>query len=655
MARHPHEMISQNRLNELKKIAIVIHDLVMTALAVYVAQQLRFDGSILAGYLAQLPVILAFTLPGAALIYWASNLYKSKWRFASIPDLVNIVRAASLLAIGFLLVDYLLVSPQFLGHFYFGKAFVAIYWGLQIFFLGGPRFVYRWWKDRGHKVAANREFPAEPVLILGRSQETDPVLRAIQAGQVAGLRPVGLISPRVTDLGLRIRGVQIVGTYADLDAVVARLAVDGPTPRRMILCASALEDAAGLESIYALARRYGIAVSQTRPLVGGESPEAAPKLAPVAMEDLLLRETVEIDRHRLETLAQGRVFAITGGGGSIGSEIARRLVLFGAKEVVIIENSEPALHAIMEALSQGSPATRISGRICDVRDRERVHAVIAEAKPDMVIHAAALKHVNLLERDWVEGVKTNITGSINVADAALSCGARAMVMVSTDKAVKPVSILGATKRLAEMYVQALEAELQAKDARPERSRLIAVRFGNVLGSNGSVVPKFREQIERGGPVTLTHPDMVRYFMTIPEASDLVLTASSHAVDDGRHGTSVYVLNMGRPIRIMELAERMIRLAGHTPGEDIKIEITGLRPGERLREIVLGDDETTVDIGIPGVLSARPSFRSVSEVKGWMAALADAAEREDWPTAASVFASALPDYPAGALAKAPLRA
>ena len=273
----------------------------------------------------------------------------------------------------------------------------------------------------------------------------------------------------------------------------------------------------------------------------------------------------------------------------------------------------------------------------------------------MVIHAAALKHVNLLERDWVEGVKTNISGSINAADAALACGARAMVMISTDKAVEPVSILGATKRLAEMYVQALEAELQARDARPERSRLVAVRFGNVLGSNGSVVPKFRQQIDRGGPVTVTHPDMVRYFMTIPEASDLVLTASSHAVEDKGHETSVYVLNMGQPIRIMELAERMIRLAGHEPGQHIKIEVTGLRPGERLREIVLGEDETTVEIGIPGVLSARPSCRAVAEVKGWMTALAEAAEREDWQMAASVFANALPDYPAGALAKAPRRA
>jgi FlaA1/EpsC-like NDP-sugar epimerase len=222
------------------------------------------------------------------------------------------------------------------------------------------------------------------------------------------------------------------------------------------------------------------------------------------------------------------------------------------------------------------------------------------------------------------------------------------VLISTDKAVNPTNVMGASKRAAEMVVSALAAEHAG-------TKFMAVRFGNVLGSSGSVIPKFKEQIERGGPVTVTHPDMVRYFMTIPEASDLVLTASSHAIGDERHETSVYVLNMGQPIRIMELAERMIHLAGHEPGEDIKIEVSGLRPGERLREFVLGDEETTVEIGIPGVLSARPSCRAVAEVKSWMTALAEAADREDWPMAASVLANALPGYPAGALAKTPRRA
>ena len=457
------------------------------------------------------------------------------------------------------------------------------------------------------------------------------------------------------DLGHSIRGVQIIGSYADLEAVIERLAADGRTPRRMMLCPSALDALAHPETIYALARRHGIAVSRTQPLVGTEGADATPRLAPVAMEDLLLRPAVTIDRARLERLAQGRKFAITGGGGSIGSEIARRLVLFGAAEVMIIENSEPALHAIIEALSLGAPKTRISGRLCDVRDRERVFAVMAEAAPDMVIHAAALKHVNLLERDWVEGVKTNITGSINVADAALACNARAMVMVSTDKAVRPVSILGATKRLAEMYVQALEAELQTLDARPERSRLLAVRFGNVLGSTGSVVPKFREQIERGGPVTVTHPDMVRYFMTIPEASDLVLTASSHAVDDERHehlslcaqhgpadphhGACRAHDPLGRP-----RARRGHQDRGHRASSRRALARDRARRGRdhgRYRH-------SRRALGAPGLPHRGPGEGLDGRAcrGGRSGGLAGGRER---------LASALPDYPAGAVAKAPLRA
>ena len=225
--------------NETKKMAIIVHDLVMTALAIFAAFELRFDDRLLAGYLTRVPLILAITLPCAALVYWASNLYKSKWRFASIPDVVNIARAASLLALGFLTVDYILVSPQLYGQFYFGKAWVALFWVLDIFLLGGPRFAYRWWKDRYQKAAASRAAPTETVLILGRAQETDPVLRAINTGQVAGLRPVGLVSPRAADTGHSIRGVQILGSYSDLESLIQRLESDGRTPRRMILCASA--------------------------------------------------------------------------------------------------------------------------------------------------------------------------------------------------------------------------------------------------------------------------------------------------------------------------------------------------------------------------------------------------------------------------------
>src|SRR5579859_2147501 len=268
---------------------------------------------------------------------------------------------------------------------------------------------------------------------------------------------------------------------------------------------------------------------------------------------------------------------------------------------------------------------------------------MSEFRPNIVFHAAALKHVPILERDWSEGVKTNIFGSVNVADAALAAGAEAMVMISTDKAIEPVSMLGLTKRFAEMYCQALDRELAALAAGRPRMRLISVRFGNVLASNGSVVPKFKAQIEAGGPVTVTHPDMVRYFMTIREACDLVITAATHALGGERGHVSVYVLNMGQPIKIVDLAERMIRLSGLEPGRDVDIVFTGIRPGERLNEILFAHDEGSADIGIEGVVAAKPVCPPIEVVRGWLAKLNGGLDRSERAAIDGVLHEAVPDF------------
>jgi O-antigen biosynthesis protein WbqV len=312
---------------------------------------------------------------------------------------------------------------------------------------------------------------------------------------------------------------------------------------------------------------------------------------------------------------------------------------------MVIENSEPALHAVLESLAAKDSRAEIDGRIADIRDRERVIRLIKQFKPDIVFHAAALKHVPLLERDWDEGIKTNVFGSINVADAALAAGAAAMVMISTDKAIEPISMLGATKRLAEMYCQALDGDVRARAGagRPPM-RLIAVRFGNVLASNGSVVPKFKAQIERGGPVTVTHRDMVRYFMTIREACDLVVTAASHALGSQVGDTSVYVLDMGQPVRIVDLAERMIRLLGLEPGPGgIEIVFSGIRPGERLHEVLFAADEPTADIGVSGIKAARPVNPALDTLRAWLAALEQGLGRDDREAIYRVLRDAVPGF------------
>jgi O-antigen biosynthesis protein WbqV len=370
-------------------------------------------------------------------------------------------------------------------------------------------------------------------------------------------------------------------------------------------------------------------------------------LTAVAVEDLLLRSSVEIDYARLETLVSGKAVIVTGGGGSIGSEICDRVATFGAARLLVIENSEPALYAVMETLAARETSAVIEGRIADIRDRERIMRLMSEFKPDIVFHAAALKHVPILERDWSEGVKTNIFGSVNVADAALAAGAKAMVMISTDKAIEPVSMLGLTKRFAEMYCQALDHDLAIQSGDGPSMRIISVRFGNVLASNGSVVPKFKAQIEAGGPVTVTHPDMVRYFMTIREACDLVLTAATHAmthaVTPARADVSVYVLNMGHPVKIVDLAERMIRLSGLEPGHDIEVVFTGMRPGERLNEILFASEEPAVEIGVAGIMAAKPNEPPMQALRKWIATLEQAIANDDRVTIRAILKDAVPEF------------
>jgi O-antigen biosynthesis protein WbqV len=389
------------------------------------------------------------------------------------------------------------------------------------------------------------------------------------------------------------------------------------------------------------ARRLGLGTSRLPALDdGGE----ALRLAPVNVEDLLLRPTVSIDYRRLENFVKGKSIIVTGGGGSIGAEICDRVVTFGAARLLVIENSEPALHAVLEALATKLGSALIEGRLADVRDRERILRLFANFRPDIVFHAAALKHVPLLEQDWGEGVKTNVFGSVNVADAAAAVGAAGMVMVSTDKAIEPVSVLGATKRFAEMYCQALDNDFARRsDGGRAPMRLIAVRFGNVLASNGSVVPKFKAQIEAGGPVTVTHADMVRYFMTIREACDLVVTAASHALSRESKKASVYVLNMGQPVKIVDLAERLIRLSGLEPGRDIEITFSGIRPGERLHEILFAREEPTEEIGIAGIVAAQPVSPPTETMRAWLATLEQGLARDERAAIYRVLRDAVPDF------------
>jgi FlaA1/EpsC-like NDP-sugar epimerase len=623
----------------LRNFLIATHDVIATAAALLVAAYLRFDGGAL--FYERLPLllqILPYFLAFSVVVCYVFNLTTTKWRFISLPDALNILRVATVLALALVVMDYIIVAPAVHSTFFLGRVTIVLYWFLEVSFLSALRFTYRYFRYTRVRHHA-RAGESAPTLLIGRAADAEILLRGIESGAVKHIWPTGVLSPSAADQGQLIRSIPVLGGIDDIEDVIGDFSRRNKPIARVVMTPSAFEPEARPESVLMRAKRLGLIVSRLPSLEGGE----APRLTAVAVEDLLLRPSEKIDHPRLEALVRNKAVIVTGGGGSIGSEICHRVVTFGAARLLVIENSEPALYAITEALGAQDGRATIEGRIADIRDRERVHRLMAEFKPDLVFHAAALKHVPILERDWSEGVKTNIFGSINVADAALAAGAEAMVMISTDKAIEPVSMLGLTKRFAEMYCQALDHDLAARADGKRRMRLISVRFGNVLASNGSVVPKFKAQIEAGGPVTVTDPEMVRYFMTIREACDLVITAASHALGAERSNVSVYVLNMGQPVKIVDLAERMIRLSGLQPGYDIEIVFTGMRPGERLNEILFASEEPAVEIGISGIMAAKPNEPPMQALRKWIAALEGAIEADDPAAIKAVLKDAVPEF------------
>jgi FlaA1/EpsC-like NDP-sugar epimerase len=623
----------------LRNLLIATHDALATALALFASFYLRFEGG--EYFFDRVPLllrILPYFIGFSVAVCYIFNLTTTKWRFISLPDALNIIRVATVLTLGLLVLDYIFVAPNVNGTFFLGRITIILYWFLEVFCLSALRFAYRYFRYTRVRHHARAE-DTSPALLIGRAADAEILLRGIESGAVKRIWPVGLLSPSPADRGQSIRNIPVLGGIDDLEDVIGDFARRNKPIMRVVMTPSAFDPEAHPEAVLMKTRRLGLIVSRLPSLESGE----APRLSNVAVEDLLLRPSENIDYARLEALVKGKSVIVTGGGGSIGSEICGRVATFGAARLLVIENSEPALYAVTEALAANKTSAAIEGRIADIRDRARILQLMSEFKPDIVFHAAALKHVPILERDWSEGVKTNIFGSVNVADAALAAGAEAMVMISTDKAIEPVSMLGLTKRFAEMYCQALDHDLASQSDGKPRMRLISVRFGNVLASNGSVVPKFKAQIEAGGPVTVTHPDMVRYFMTIREACDLVITAAAHALTPLRPDVSVYVLNMGQPVKIVDLAERMIRLSGLQPGHDIDIVFTGMRPGERLNEILFASEEPTVEIGLAGIMAAKPNEPPMASLRQWIVALEQAIANDDRATIRGLLRDAIPEF------------
>lgn len=617
------------------RFIVAFHDLCATALALFLAFALRFEGIQFKVNITKfMPYMLFFVLIAGA-VYAFFSLYSSKWRFASVQDLVNIAKATGVLALVLVILDYILIAQNFNGDLFFGKKTIIIYAALQILFLGGSRFLYRYYKAVFRN---NNNSESGNLIVIGRSTDIDVIARALESNLLKGsIR--GFLSPAQNDFGMKVKGIACLGTPQQINAILNDFSLKGLIINQAIIVPEALKGLDGGAEILGLLRRHGIATKSLKwqDSDGGQSFSKG-KFENIHDEEILLRSLITIDADPLNQLIKGKKVVVTGGGGSIGSEITLRVAMLGASEVIILEHSEHALYHILEKLEHLDHASVVKGFVCDIRDKPRVEYLFNQLKPDLVFHAAALKHVPYLEEAPAEAIKTNAFGTMNVAEAARANGVSAFVLISTDKATRPTSVLGATKRLAELYVQMMDGE-----DKNEKMRFVSVRFGNVLATSGSVVPRFANQIAQGGPVTVTHKEMVRYFMTVREATDLVLTSSFHALNDDAKQTAIYILNMGQPVRIYDLAERMIRMAGFKPNIDMEIKVTGIRAGERLNEELTAPDEPLIDIGLSGVIATQKSNICKAYMKQLNQELEILAHNQDKQSVRAKLAQLVPNY------------
>jgi FlaA1/EpsC-like NDP-sugar epimerase len=568
------------------------------------------------------------------------------WRFVGMGDLLAVagasVTAAGLVALAMTLAGVTLANP----------AFPAILGLTLLVLLTAPRVAYERMQARPSPREAPSDAP-ESALLVGAAQDADLFLHALAQDRRQRLRVVGLlVGSRQT--GRRIQGQRILGSIDDAPAVLARLHAEGRLPGCLVV---ATPDLSGnrLGALLEQAERYGMVTRRaprptaldpaTRPPGRGGSTQDL-ELRPIAIEDLLNRPQVPLDREGMARLIQGRRVIVTGAGGTIGSELARQLATLGPERLILLDNGEYALWQIDLELAETAPEVPRQALLADIRDEARVRAVFEHWRPELVFHAAALKHVPMVEANPLEGLLTNVAGTRHVADAARAVGARAMVLISTDKAVNPTSVMGASKRLAEMYCQALDIAARAGGA---GLRCVTVRFGNVLGSTGSVVPLFQRQLARGGPLTVTHPDMRRYFMTVREAVGLVLQASVVGTktppDPGASAqeAGIFVLDMGEPVKIVDLARQVVRLAGLRPDQDVEIRFTGLRPGEKLYEELFHGKEPPAPTGHPGLLMATPRTADPAIVGRSIEEIATACRRGQARLALTLLGRLVPEF------------
>lgn len=556
---------------------VFLHDLLVIPLAWITAYWMRFNlETIPPNHIEICLTALIYVIPAQAAVFWYFGLYRGVWRFASLPDLIRITRAvlAGLLMITVL--DHLLAGLAWVP-----RSVPLIYSMLLLFLLSAPRYFYRWIKEHRFRLRGDQR-----ILIVGAGRAGEMLLRDLMRQGTHKHLPVAFVDDDPRKMGKEIHGVRVLGRCDEICRLTETFSID------LIMLAIPSASTAEMRRLVNLAEECGVTfrtVPQLDDVVSGRV--GISECRPVSIEDLLGRKPIRLDWAGIRAGLTGKVILVSGAGGSIGSELCRQIARLEPASLILLENSEHNLYTIDLMLREHFPNLWLHSVLGDVSDAAAVERVFATHRPHLVFHAAAFKHVPMLEGQIREAVRNNVLGTREMANAASRYGCGEFVLISTDKAVNPANVMGATKRIAEIYCQNL-------DGRSD-TRFITVRFGNVLGSAGSVVPRFQDQIRNGGPVTVTHPEIERYFMTVREACQLIMQAGVIG-----EGGEIFVLDMGEPIRIRYLAEQMIRLSGQVPERDIRIEYTGLRPGEKLYEELFHEREQLMPTGHDKIRLAR---------------------------------------------------
>lgn len=612
-----------------------IHDVVMAALSFLFSLYLRLGSDIETITHYWVEGTIAFMLISAA-VFASLKLYKGVWRYTSTQDLIQIMQAATIAILAFLLVMFLVLRLE--G---FPRSVFLINWFVLVAMLAGPRLLFRYVSEGSLSLDWKQEGMTRiPVLIIGINKQAEHFLRQMENAKDADYRVVGIIAEDKEQDGRKIRGVRIYSNRAVLEKILTKLTHKGDRPQKLLIADNALDHDALLK-IMDLATAEGMTVSRLPRITDLRKTDANKpskfEIRPIDIEDLLGRSQHAYDLTKVKELLHGARVMITGAGGTIGSELVRQIASYFPVHVTLVESSEHNLYQIdmeMERHFAGVPRRAL---IADVRDKARMQSIFTTEKPEIVFHAAALKHVPLSEINAEETVMTNVFGTKNIADLALEHNLKAMVLISTDKAVNPTSLMGVTKRIAEKYCQSL-----GQLPNSSNTKFVTVRFGNVLGSSGSVIPLFQKQLAAGGPLTVTDPEMTRYFMTVREAVELVLQASTLAMEVPDK-SMIYVLDMGSPVKIIDLAKQVIRLAGLKPEKDITIEFIGLRPGEKLYEELFYGEEAPASTSCAGVMLSAPRKISYVEVDNYLRKLLKATERQDHKTVLQSLRHLVPEY------------